>query len=266
MKIIVVDDDTVYSHPGVVNLLKRIGHAEDAVVPLTRPQDLATELDRHPDTALVLVDMNFLNTSRTGLTALRLLADRDGPPAVGFSAPEDDRLLYPYAACQLLKRPPVGWVLKNVFDQAELERIVRQIAEGSTPDPSMTLRQFLPSHQLTGKLVQSLLQDQIDLTIWRMMSTRLHKDDEVARKIFMHKKSVRNRYLRYRKAIEKLQLALSEMSRSGRASDGYMPHRWLEEWDPAGPDSAKLSGMIGTFARLNRGFFKAPELDELVPQ
>lgn len=266
MKVMVIDDDTAYSTPGVANLLGRIGRTNDEVVPLTRPQDVATALDAHPETELVLVDMYFPNTDRTGLTALRLLAERKGPPAVGFSAPEDDRLLYPYAACQLLKKPPVGWVLKNGFDQAELERIVVDLAAGRTPTPSRTLRQYLPDEGPTGRLMRELLRDQTDLTIWRMISTRAHKDEEVARKIYSSKGTVRNRYARYRDAIVKLRTTLDNLAQSGPRGGDLIPHRWLEDWDPTGSDADKLSPVVGAFARMNRSFFKAPELDELIPQ
>lgn len=274
MKIIVVDDDNIYAHVGFVNLLNRMGRGTDEVVQLTRPEDLQTSLTRNPDTQLVLVDMHYQGQDRndqdhglTGLSAFMLLAAESSPPAVGFSAPEDNRLLYPYAACQMLPRAPIGWILKNAFDETELISIVQQIGKGKAPQASKALRQFLPSNSLTGDLMRQLLTDKIDLEIWRLLSGRPYKDVEVARKIFMGPSAVRNRYRKYRDAIIQLMTALGRLDAAEQQRDqppGPGPHRWLLNWDPAGPEANKLSPVIGQFARENRDFFHAPELDTLV--
>jgi hypothetical protein len=244
MKIMVIDDDPVYPTAGLRELLNRHRPCADELVTVADPFRTQAELEAHPDTGLVLVDMSFRRPEVTGLTPLRLLAQRPRLPAAIFCAPELDRKLFPYAACQLLLRPPIAWVDK-IGTNDDVLRLIDEIDGGRIPDVSASLRPCYPDNPATGGLMRKLLGKPKDLEIWRQLSRQPLTVKQLATMVHYSPATIRYRFDRYVEGI---------VAFSVQDPDTVVPDVGAE-----GPTS-----IVGRFAAQHEPFFNAPELDDLL--
>jgi hypothetical protein len=241
-----VDDDVLYPVSALKEALRQVRQEHHEIEHERHPDRVEQALAKHSNTELVLVDMHFhqADTKLTGLTALRRLATYEFPAAAIYCQPEPNRRLFPFAACQLLDKPPIAWIEKtgsSVFNHAI--PLISQIESRRVLRRSETLRKCYPDAQGTGNLMNKLLGQAGDLKIWRLLGRNRYKAEQVAQLVHFDKKTIENRYVRYVSAIIEFETAIGL---------------------PDIPDPSLPSRTVWRFAAQNSEFFHAPELDALV--
>ncbi|MFB8005231.1 hypothetical protein [Nocardia sp. NPDC056000] len=268
MKILVVDDNTMIAVAAPYAYLQsqlpdRVNDFE--FIPLTDPTKVADKLAEHSDIAAVLVDMHFNMVSpHSGLLVLDALAKPDLPPAIGYCQPDESRSLFKYAACQLMERPPAGWVTRNDADLIELIRLLDAIntTAGRHVPPSPSLVRCYPGVPGTGDLMRRILHRPYDARMWRSLATTEPGYDDLGSEGAIASKTARTRIEEYYEAIVDYEKAIVADA-PGFARTGECVSLGSYESAVRGKPRSVLR-VVDKFARLHRMFFTAIELPGLV--
>ncbi|MEV6871613.1 hypothetical protein [Amycolatopsis sp. NPDC051128] len=172
---------------------------------------------------------------------------------------EESRSLFKYAACQLIERPPLGWVEKNDQDLVELFRLLDEINRGRRVMTSPSLLRCYPGAPSTGNLMDPILRHPYDARLWDLLATTQLDYDELGTAASIGRSTVRRRLEEYHEAILDFESFLVyERSTSTNEVTAAKPFAAVER------GSTPVRRAVGTFARAHSVFFTAVELAGLV--
>jgi DNA-binding NarL/FixJ family response regulator len=243
------------------DMLKRVRPGtDDEVIAIDAVEGLWRALEQHPDTALVITDLDLPVRAtdgslarHTGLQSLLTVqrfreAHRSPAPqtAIMTTDTEYNRLLLTLAAFQLMQVPPVDYLPKSQFSAEIIIQLVNSVEMGGAPG-NIRYRMFAARRHRTS-LMGNLVGDIQTLRLWQAIHDE-HGIQEVAQRVGIARNTAHER-------IRKLMPYVAEVESMMQGRPRVPPSR---------PD---LEGVkypaLKAFAHDHTLFFFAPEAEEIV--